>query len=99
MSFVPPGISDLLLRRDLGNLAKMVILHAFVLDDELKLETHLGLEFLQVEIPAPHFLDIGERLPNPPHGSVEGALDHNRFCQISFHGHVFSLSLQLTYSS
>src|ERR1700682_826213 len=53
----------------------MVILHAFVLDDEFKFKTHLRLEFLQVEIPAPHILHIGERLPNPRDRRVEGSFD------------------------
>src|SRR5438552_14772308 len=47
--FIPPGVSDLLLRNHLGDFTKMVISHAFVLDDEFKFKTDRGSEFLQVE--------------------------------------------------
>src|SRR5438045_9584411 len=67
----------------------MVILHAFVLDGELKFKSHLEFEFLQVEIPAPHFLHIGERLPNPRNRRSESSFDDNRFRQILFCGHNF----------
>src|SRR6266496_5637546 len=39
VSFIPPGVSNFLLRNHLGHPAKMVIRHAFMLDDEFKLRT------------------------------------------------------------
>ena len=84
LSFVPPSVGDFLVRNHFGDFAKMVILHAFVLDDEFKFKPDLGFEFLQIEIPAPHFFDIGNRFPNPRDGRVESSLNNKRFRQIIF---------------
>src|SRR5947207_15679436 len=67
----------------------MMILQAFVLDGEFKFKANVGLEFLQVEIPATHFLHISERIPNPSNRRVESSFDDNRLCQILFCSHNF----------
>ena len=67
----------------------MMIVHAFMLNSEFKFKTYLGLEFLQVEIPAPHILRISERFPNPRDRRVESSFDDNRFRQMVFRSHIF----------
>ncbi len=85
-------VQPFLLRNHLSDLTKMVIFHAFMLDGEFKFKTNLWLKFLEVEIPAPHFLDIGERLPNPRDRRVETSLDNNCLCQLILNSHISSLS-------
>src|SRR5438046_4011405 len=72
-----------------------MIPRAFVFDSEFKLKSHLGLEFLQIEIPDAHFICIGERLPNPRHRRVESPFDHDRFRHISFCSHILSFLIRL----
>src|SRR5438552_7733225 len=99
MSCIPPGIGEFLLRNHLSDLTKMVIFHAFMLDGEFKFKTNLWLKFLEVEIPAPDFLRIGERLPDPRNRGVEISFDNNCLCQLMLRSHIFSLSVQASYSS
>src|SRR5438552_11497388 len=67
----------------------MGILKTFMLDGEFKFKTHLGLEFLQIKIPALHLVLVGKGLPNPRDRRVESSFDDDRFRQILFCGHNF----------
>lgn len=79
-TFIAPGVGDLLLRDHRRDFAEMMVSVPFVLDDEFKLESDLGSEFLQIEIPLAHLSDIGERAPHSRHGRVEGSFQDDRFC-------------------
>jgi hypothetical protein len=41
-----------------------MVIVALVLDGEFKLETDFSFEFLKVELPLPHLIDVSERAPN-----------------------------------
>src|SRR5438094_191616 len=60
---------------------------SLVLDHKLEFETHLGPEFLELEIPLPHLIDIGECLPDFRDRGVERSLDHNCFRYVCTHNH------------
>jgi len=61
-----------------------------MLNHEFKFKTDIWLELFQVEIPLPHLLDIGQRLPNSRDRCVKGPLDHNRFRNIIPRSHISS---------
>src|SRR5207249_3666713 len=71
----------------------MMVSHAFVLHAEFEFKADLGLELFQIEIPSPHSIDIGQRVPNSPDWSFESALNDDRFRQIDFCTHNRFLSL------
>src|SRR5437588_8255059 len=58
---------------------------SLVLHHKLEFETHLGPEFLEVEIPLPHLIDIGECLPHFRDRGVERPLDHDCFRYVCTH--------------
>ena len=69
----------------------MMVSVAFVLDDELEFETDFRFEFLQIEIPLPHFVRVGECSPNSRDGRVKASFHNNCTRNIALGFHDLSL--------
>src|SRR5205807_7417350 len=77
-TLVAPSVTNFLLWNDFRDPTEMVVSVAFVLDHKSKFKTDLRFEFLQLEIPLPHFFHIGERLPNSRDRHIESPFDDDR---------------------